>query len=87
MKINKYIVGTVMVLGLGVSTLARADLNKFAQYREIVDATKGSSAMQSNAWTHMSKYSRELDERGGIGNTVLPSAPQNSEPKNFRNNY
>ncbi len=90
MKTNKYIFGTVLALGLGIVSLAQADgMNKSAQYQAIVEATKGTTAPQSNAWTHTSKSAREMDEQKGLGsNTVLPSkALQAWEPKNFRNHY
>lgn len=92
MKTNKYIFGTVLALGLGIVGVAKAadtDMNKSAQYQAIVEATKGTTAPNSNAWTHTSKNAREMDERNGLGsNTILPSRePQAWEPKNFRNHY
>lgn len=87
MKINKYILGSIMALGLAVSGLAYADMNKYIQYREVVEATKGTTAPESDAWTHVSKYSRENAERAGIGGTFLPSEPREWAPKNYRNIY
>lgn len=91
MKTNKtlMIVGALALLSLsGAGVVQAGKMNKHVDYRNTVEATKGTVAGESKGWRHLNKFAREQEQKSGIGGTTLSSAPSFSAvPKNFRNTY
>lgn len=91
MKTNKTltIVGALAFLSLsGAGMVQAAKMNKHVDYRNTVEATKGTVAAESKGWRHLNKFVREQEQKSGIGGTTFSSVAERSAvPKNFRNTY
>ena len=71
---------------MGWTSSAHATFIKYHEYRAMVEATDGTTAVDSmHAWKHLSRLARDLDEKSGIGEIVLPQGEHQELPKNFRN--
>lgn len=98
MRTKYFLIGALTVTSLGFTDIAKAlvdnpfMMNKYAQYREMVEETKGTIAPESDFFRHESKYARELAERrdlsGGIGIRESTLIIQGDEvPKNYKNRF
>lgn len=88
MKTSIVIGAVVFVLAvMGLSWSAQATIIKYHQFRAMTEATQGTGAVEPmHAWKHLSRFARDLDEKAGIGEIVLPKGENQDLPKNFRNN-
>lgn len=60
--------------------------NKYVDLNAAMAATKGSAAAAVQPRMHLSRFCRDISEKSGKGEVVLPAGEQQSGPKNFRNN-